>query len=79
MGSNICTVKEYTASVFVSNDIRLKLNDKKTKYMVMSRDQHAVQNHDIYIYICRFSQNFLLGSLVKFTKNFFPVFVQVEQ
>jgi len=34
-----------------SNEIGLELNVKKTKYMVMSRDQHAVQNHNIYIYI----------------------------
>ena len=45
-------MKENTeASVFVSNEVGLELNDKKTKYMVMSQDQHAVQNHDIYIYI----------------------------
>jgi len=37
-------------SIF-SNEIGLELNDKKTKRMVMSRDQHAVQNHNIYIYI----------------------------
>ena len=56
-GANICTIKENTE--VVSNEIGLELNDKKTKYMVMSRDQHAVQNHNthththtyIYIYI----------------------------
>ena len=49
---SMCTVKENTeASVFVSREIGLVLNDKKTKYMVMSRDQHTVQNHNIYIYI----------------------------
>ena len=37
LGASICTVKENTeASVFVSNEIGLELNDKKTKYMVMS-------------------------------------------
>ena len=42
--------KENTeASVCISNEIGLELNDEKTKYMVMSRDQHAVQNHNIYI------------------------------
>ena len=39
------------ASVFLSNEIGLDLKDEKTKYIVMSRDQHAVQNHSIYIYI----------------------------
>jgi len=46
-----------------------------------------VQNHNLYIYIgnksfesvehCKFSQNFLLGSFLKFINV--PVFVQVEQ
>ena len=50
VGASIRTVKENTgASVFVSNEVGLELNDKKTKYMVMSRNQHAVQNHNIYI------------------------------
>ena len=49
-GASICTIKENTeASVFVSNGIDLELNDRKTKYMIMSQDQHAVQNHYIYI------------------------------
>ena len=43
LGAFILTIKENTeASVFVSNEIGLELNDKKTKYMVMSRDQHAL-------------------------------------
>ena len=38
--------------MFISNEIGLELNDKKTKYVVMSRDQHAVQkSQHIYIYI----------------------------
>jgi len=39
-GASIRTVKENTeASVFISNEIRLELNDEKTKYMVvMSRN-----------------------------------------
>ena len=50
LGVSIHTVKENTgASVFVSNEIGLELNDEKTKHMVMSRNQHAVQNHNIYI------------------------------
>jgi len=49
LGASILTVKENTeASVFVSNEIGLELNEEKTKYMVMSRNQHAVQNHNIY-------------------------------
>jgi hypothetical protein len=39
LGASICTVKEHTeASLFVSNEICLEINDNKTKYMVMSRD-----------------------------------------
>ena len=50
LGASICIVKEYTeASVLISNEICLELNDKKTKYMITSQDQHAVQNHTIYI------------------------------
>jgi hypothetical protein len=37
------------ASVCVSNEIGLELNDEKTKYMVMSRNQHAVQNQNTYV------------------------------
>jgi len=49
LGASILTVKENTeASVFVSNEIGLELNKEKTKYMVMSRNQYAVQNHNIY-------------------------------
>ena len=52
LGVSMCTIKENTeTSVFISNEIGLELNDKKTKYMVMSQDQHAVKNHNIYIYI----------------------------
>ena len=48
MGASICTIKEYTeASLFVSSEIDLELNDNKTKYMVMPRDQHAVQIHNL--------------------------------
>ncbi len=43
LGAFILTIKENTeASVFVSNEIGLELNEKETKYMVTSRDQHAL-------------------------------------
>jgi hypothetical protein len=46
LGASICTVKENTeTSVFISSEIGLELHTKKTKYLVMSRDQHTVQNH----------------------------------
>ena len=48
--ASIHTIKENTeASVFISIEIGLELNYKKTKYIVMSQDQHALQNHNIYI------------------------------
>ena len=55
LGASMCTIKENTeASVFVSKENGLELNDKKTKCMVMSRDQHAVQNHNMYVcmFVC---------------------------
>ena len=43
------TINENTeASVFISNEIGSELSVKKTKYVVMSQDQHALQNHNIY-------------------------------
>ena len=43
LGARIYAIKENTkASVFISNEIGLELNDKKTRYMVMSQDQHAL-------------------------------------
>ena len=57
LGASICTIKDNTeASVLVSNEIGLELNDKKTKHVVMSQEQHAVQKYNIYsiyIYIYR--------------------------
>ena len=50
LGASVCTIKENTeASVFGSNEIGLELNDEKTKYMVMSQNQHAVQNQNMYV------------------------------
>ena len=43
LGASIHTIKENTkASVFVTNEIGLELNEKETKCMVTSRDQHAL-------------------------------------
>ena len=37
LGASIRTIKENTeASVFISNEIGVELNDKKTRYVVMS-------------------------------------------
>jgi len=33
--------------VFASKEIGIEINAEKTKFMVMSRDQHAKQNHNI--------------------------------
>ena len=50
LGASICTIKENTeVLVFLRNEIDLELNDEKTKYMVMSRNQHSVQNQNIYM------------------------------
>jgi hypothetical protein len=53
MGARICVMKEnIKVLVLVTNEIGLELNDRKAKYMiVMCRDQHAVQNHNIYMYV----------------------------
>ena len=50
LDASILTIKENTeASVFISNETGLELNDEKTKYMVMSQNQHAVQDQNIYV------------------------------
>jgi hypothetical protein len=44
------TIKKNTEDLVVaSKDIGLEVNDDKTKYMVMSRDQNAGRSHDIKI------------------------------
>jgi hypothetical protein len=43
--------KNKGALVVASKEIGLEVNAEKTKYMVMSRDQHAGQNHNIKILI----------------------------
>ena len=48
MGRSVHTVKKNTkASVVASKEIGQDVNAKKTKYMVMSRDQNAGLNHSI--------------------------------
>jgi hypothetical protein len=39
---------KHTSFCIHSNEIGLELNVKETKYMVMSQDQHAVQNHNTH-------------------------------
>jgi hypothetical protein len=42
LGGSIHTIKQNTETLlFVSKEIRFEVNAEKTKYMVMSRDQHA--------------------------------------
>jgi hypothetical protein len=49
-GGSIHTIKKNTeALVVTSKEIGLEVNAEKTKCTVMSRDQHAGQNHDIKI------------------------------
>ena len=48
LGGSVHTVKENTETlVAASKEIGLEVNDDKTKYMVMSRDQNAGQSHII--------------------------------
>jgi hypothetical protein len=50
LGESVLAVKENTeASVAATKEIGLKVNADNTKYMVMSRDQNAGQNHSIKI------------------------------
>jgi hypothetical protein len=53
LGRSVHTVKKNAeALVIASKEIGLEVNADKTKYMVISRDQNAGQNHDIKIDIC---------------------------
>jgi hypothetical protein len=50
MGGSIHAIKKNTeALVVASKEIGLEVNAEKTKYVVMSRDQNAGQNHNIKI------------------------------
>jgi hypothetical protein len=47
---NVSTIKKNTETVIdASKEIVLEVNTEKTKYMVLSRQQNAGQNHDIKI------------------------------
>jgi hypothetical protein len=50
LGGSIHAIKNNTeALVVASKEIGLEVNVKKTKYMVMSRNQNVGQNHNIKI------------------------------
>jgi len=50
LGGSIHTLKENAeALVTATREIGLELSADKTKYMVMSRDQNAGQNHSVRI------------------------------
>jgi hypothetical protein len=50
LGGSIHAIKKNTeALVVASKEIGLEVNAEKTKYMAMSRDQNAGQNHNIKI------------------------------
>ena len=51
LGGNIHTIKKNTKALVVAGkEIGLEVNAKKTKYMIMSQDQDAGQNHNMRIY-----------------------------
>jgi hypothetical protein len=48
LGGSVHAIKKNTEALVVSSkEIGLEVNAEKTKYMVMSRDQHVGQNHNI--------------------------------
>jgi hypothetical protein len=48
LGGSVQTITENAEALLVaSKDIGLEVNDYKTKYMVMSRDQHAGRSHSM--------------------------------
>jgi hypothetical protein len=50
LGGNIDTIKKNTQTLFdASKEVGLEVNAEKTKYMLLSRHQNALQNHDINI------------------------------
>jgi len=47
LGGGIHSLKEAEALVAATREIGLEVSADKTKYMVMSRDQNAGQNHSV--------------------------------
>jgi len=46
LGGSVHTKREQEALLVASKETGLEVNAKKTKYMAMSRDQHAGHNHN---------------------------------
>jgi hypothetical protein len=49
LGGSIQTIKKHSIFLVGSKEIGLEMDADKTKYVVMSRDQNAVQSHNIKI------------------------------
>jgi hypothetical protein len=49
LGAGVHAITKNTALVVASKEIGPEVNAEKTKYMVMSRNQNAGQNHNIKI------------------------------
>jgi hypothetical protein len=49
LGERVHAVRALEALLVASKEIGLELNAKKTKYVVLSQDQHAGHNHNIKI------------------------------
>jgi hypothetical protein len=50
LGDNIDTIKKNMETLmYASKEVGLEINVEKTKYMLLSRSQNAVQHHDIKI------------------------------
>jgi hypothetical protein len=51
-GGPVCTIKRNTVLLIVaSKETGLEVNSEKTKYMIMSREQKAGQNHKVKLII----------------------------
>jgi hypothetical protein len=50
LGGNIDTIRKNTETLIdASKEVSLEVNEEKTKYMLLSRDQNAGQNHNIKV------------------------------
>jgi hypothetical protein len=49
LGGSTHTIQKNTEMVVANEKIGLGVNAEETKYIVMSRDQHTGQNHNIYV------------------------------